>query len=189
MLNNVPKQVNRAVRMTTIRHPNAMTCVLWKKELLRKPDSTPEHFGGMATIGGAGVLESEDEADYKYVELCEARVVFSDRYIAASSNMIDTDNGLNFPADMREAMIEPIAAPGEPGWYLPEKPMVLTCFPGNKVVVTYQIVGVTGNIEIAPYTRKYLLNPMNDFAEWPIDPSGNIHPFDPDDPIWEQIEW
>lgn len=189
MLTNVPKQVNRASRMTVIRHPNAMSCALWRKQINRAPDSTPETFGGMPTIGGAGVLDSEDEADYTYVELCDAKVVFTDRYMAAQSNMIDTENGLNYSEGMREALIECLAQPGTPEWVLPDKPMVVTCFPGNGVVVTYQIVGTTGNIEIPPYTRKYLLNPLNDSTEWPVTPGGAIPPFEPDDNEWTDIQW
>lgn len=189
MLENVPRQVNRASRMTVIRHPNAMDCTLWKKQINRAPDSTPETFGGMPTIGGMGVLDSEDEADYGYVELTDARVVFTERYDAATGNMIDTENGLNYTENMRMALIEPLKAPGEAGWALPDKPMVVTCFPGNGVVVTYQIVGTTGNIEIPPYTRKYLLNPLTDSAEWPVTPGGAIAPEEPDDDNWSGIEW
>lgn len=189
MLTNVPKQVNRASRMTVIRHPNAMNCTLWKKQINRAPDSTPANFGGMPTIGGMGVLDSEDEADYSYVELADAKIVFTDRYQGQTGNMIDTENGLNYPENMREALIEGLIEPGKPGWVLPDKPQVVTCYPGNGVVVTYQIVGTTGNLDIHPYTRKYLLNPLNDSAEWPIDQSGAVAPSEPDDGVWSGIQW
>lgn len=189
MLTNVPKGVNRAVRMSVIRHPNAMNCTLWKKQINRAPDSTPETFGGMPTVGGMGVLDAEDEADYTYVELGDARIVFTDRYMASTSNTIDTENGLNYAAEPREALIECVIEPGKPGWVMPDKPQVVSCFPGNGVVVTYQIVGTTGNIEIPPYTRKYLLNPLNDSAEWPIDQDGSVPPVEPPDDEWSGIQW
>lgn len=189
MLNNVPKQVNRASRMTVIRHPNAMPCTLWKKQVNRAPDATPETFGGMPTIGGMGVLDSEDEADYSYVELADAKIVFTDRYQGATGNMIDTENGLNYTENMREALIECLAEPGAPGWVLPDKPQVITCFPGNGVVVTYQIVGTTGNIDIHPYTRKYLLNPLNDSAEWPVAQDGSPAPTPAPADQWAGKDW
>lgn len=189
MLTNVPKQVNRAARMTVIRHPNAMDCTLWRKQVNRESDATPETFGGMPTIGGAGVLDSEDEADYSYVELADAKVVFTDRYMAAQSNMIDTEDGLNYTAEPREALIECSVEPGKEGWVLPDKPMVVTCFPGNGVVVPYQIVGTTGNIEIPPYTRKYLLNPLSDSADWPVAQDGSPAPTPSNVGGWDGTDW
>ncbi len=190
MLTNVPKQINRAARQVTLRHPNSMDCALWKKEIKRAPSSTPEHFGGMPTVGGMGVLDSEDEADYSYVPLGNARIVFTERYEPATGNMIDTEDGLNYTEAPRQAMIECVAEPGSPDWVLPDKPMVVTCFPGNGVVVPYQIVGTTGNIEIPPYTRKYLLNPLSDSAQWPVDQAGHMPALEADeDTEWSSTQW
>ncbi len=169
MLNNVPIQVNRAARQVTLRHPNSMDCSLWKKVILRESDSTPENFGGLPTIGGAGVLDSEDEAAYTYEFVADARIMFTGQYMAVSSNMTDTENGLNYSELPLEALIECTADPASPEWVLPDKPMVVTVFPGNGVVVPWQIVGTTGNINIPPYTRKYGMNPLNDSETWPTE--------------------
>lgn len=189
MLTNVPKQINRAARAVVLRHPNSMACTLWVKKFDREPSATPETFAGMPTIGGAGVLDGEDEAKFSYVAVAEARVVFTDRYMPATGNMIDTENALNYTAEPREALIECLAQPGTPEWVLPDKPMVFTWYPGNGVVIPYQIVGTTGSIEIPPYTRKYLVNPLSDSGEWPIDQSGGVSPEEPDDDVWSKTEW
>lgn len=169
MLNNVPIQVNRAARQVTLRHPNGMDCSLWKKVILRVNDPA-DNFGGLPTIGGAGVLDSEDEADYTYEFLADAKISFTGQYIGADSNTIDTENGLNYFAAAMEALIECTAELGSPEWVMPDKPMVVTVFPGNGVVVPYQIVGTTGNVNIPPYTRKYVLNPLSDSESWPTEP-------------------
>lgn len=175
MLNNVPVQVNRAARQVVLRHPNSMDCSLWKKVILRTNDPV-ENFGGMPTIGGAGVLDSEDEANYTYEFLADAKIMFTGQYMASSSNMIDTENGLNYADLPLEALIECTADPASAEWVMPDKPMVVTVFPGNGVVVPYQIVGTTGNVNIPPYTRKYGMNPMSDSETWPTVPEGEAEP-------------
>lgn len=175
MLNNVPVQINRAARQVVLRHPNSMNCSLWKKVILRA-NNPAEDFGGLPTIGGAGVLDSEDEADYTYEFLADAKVVFTGQYMAVSSNTIDTEDGLNYGEMPLEALIECTGDPATAEWVMPDKPMVVTVFPGNGVVVPYQIVGTTGNVNIPPYTRKYVMNPLSDSESWPTEPGGDLLP-------------
>lgn len=191
MINNAAIQVARQARNVALRHPNSMDCTLWKKVINRVSTETPPTFGGMPTIGGMGVIDAEDEPDYTYAELADAKVVFLGLYQASQSNMIDTENGLNYAEAPIEALIECVLDPSATGWVLPDKPMIVTVFPGNGVVVTYQIVGTTGNINVPPYTRKYLLNPLNDSAEWPVAQDGSPAPEDPStDNEWsEPPQW
>lgn len=185
MLNNVPTQINKAARQVVLRHPNSMDCTLWRKVINRVSGDTPPTFGGMPTIGGMGVMDAEDEADYSYAELADAKIVFTGQYAATSANMSDTENYLNYAEMPMEALIECVLDPAAAGWVMPDKPMVVTVFPGNGVVVTYQIVGTTGNINIPPYTRRYLMNPLGDSAEWPVTVDGSPAP----EPGSDNTEW
>ena len=71
MLNSVPKAINDAARTVTLRHPNRMDATVWRKEVNRTASG---EVGGMPNIGGVGVLDSEDEADYSYEPVGDAAI-------------------------------------------------------------------------------------------------------------------
>ena len=163
MLNQVPIQVMRSARMVTLRHPNGMDCTLYRKTVNRLPTDTPNEMGGLPTIEGVGVLNAEDEPDYTYSELGAARIVFTGQFQPQVGNMMDNDTSILYhdPAPV-EALVECLAEPDAPEYFTPDKNDMVTVYPGNGVVVSYMIADVTGNIAIPPYTRKYLLQPMQD---------------------------
>lgn len=162
MLNNVPIQVNNAARQVVLRHPNAMDCTVWRKTVNRAADGTPATMGGLPTIGGLGVLDAEDEADYSYDEVGDARIVFCGVFQGQSGNVIDADYGLNYPDPPVEALVECLVAPGAEGHFVADKPDMVTVYPGAGMALAYEVVGVTGNINIPPYTRKLVLAPRQD---------------------------
>lgn len=165
MLTNVPNEVNRLARQVTLHHPNAMDCTVWRKVLNRVDATPPESFGGLPTIGGLGQLDSEDEANYSWEEVGDAKIVFTGSFVPSSSNIIDTEDGINYSDSPMEALIECILAPENEGFFIPDKPMVVTVEPGAGLMMPYQIVGVGSPGSIPPYHRKYVLNPMADFDQ------------------------
>lgn len=162
MLNNVPAGINRSARLVTLRHPNSMEATLYRKVVKRAADSTPASMGGMPTIGGLGVLDSEDEADYEYQELGEAKVVFIGQFQAPTNNMVDADNGLNYADAPIEALVECVVEPTDPAYFTPDSRDMLMVMPGGGFAIAYEIAGVTGNVNIPPYTRRYLLTARQD---------------------------
>lgn len=162
MLNNVPTQVSKAARQVTLRHPNSMDCTVFRKTLNRTESIVPEEFGGLPTIGGLGVLDNEDEADYDYEELGEARVVFTGQYQASDMNMNSADEGLNYQNPPVEALVECVLDPDDVNYFIPDKHDMITVYPGNGFALGYEIQGTTSNIGIPPYVRKYFLNPRAD---------------------------
>ena len=162
MLNNVPIAVMRAARQVTLRHPNGIDCTVYFKTVNRTDITPPGAMGGLPTMGGAGVLDSEDEADYTYAERGDGRFVFLGQFQTQGSNFTDDDAGLNYREDLIEALIEPLAEPGTPEHFRIDKPDVVTIFPGGDFSLSYEVVGVTGNVSIPPYTRKYVLAPRQD---------------------------
>ena len=65
MLTNVTKSVIYATRQVVLRHPNSFPCSAWRKKVLRvelDPDTGDEStMSGLPTMGGMGVLKSDDE--------------------------------------------------------------------------------------------------------------------------------
>lgn len=162
MLNNVPTQINRSVRLVTLRHPNAMDCTVWRKQVNRTAAAEPLEMGGLPTLGGLGMLDSEDEADFSFVELGDAKIVFAGQFLGEGANWNDAETGLNYPAPPMEALIECLVEPGQPGYFLPDKPDMVSVEPGNGMVVLYEVIGATGSVNIPPYTRKLVLAPRQD---------------------------
>jgi len=166
MLNNVAKAVNRANRQRTLREPNRLDCVLFTKQVERTnatpdPDDEEDEPG---TLGGAAVLSDEDEVNYTWVEACEAVIHFAQGYAAPLGNTSDDGAYLDYSDGVVEASIEPVDNPGTDGYVQPDKRMLVAVLVGDGIIVNFEIVGVTGNLNIPPYTRKYLLNPRPDEA-------------------------
>lgn len=160
MLNNVAIAMNRANRQRTLREPNSIDCVLFTKQVKRESDSTG--YDGTPNLGGAGVMSDEDEVNYEWAYACDAKIHFSQGYAAPLGNTSDDGSRLNYPEGVTEASIEPIIAPDKPGYVQPQKRMLVALLMGDGLIVNYEIVDVTGNVNIHPYTRKYLVNPRPD---------------------------
>lgn len=166
MLNAVVIQINRANRQRTLREPSSLDCVLFTKKVERveiaEDGGEDSSFDGAPTLGGLGVLSDEDEVNYSWVEAGEARIHFAQGYAAPLGNTSDDSSRQDYAEGVLEASIEPIAEVGAPGHFVPGKRMLVAVLIGNGVIVNYEIVDVTGTVNIAPYTRKYLLNPRPD---------------------------
>jgi len=160
MLNNVAKAINKANRQRTLRDPNAIPCVLFDKKVTRISDD--ETADGYPTIGPLGVMNDEDEASYEWVEVGEAVIHFSQGYAAPLGNTSDDSSRLDYAEGVLEASIEPKAEPGTAEYVQPGKRMLVVVLMGEGVIVNFEIVDVTGTVNIPPYTRKYLLNPRPD---------------------------
>jgi len=165
MLNQVPQAVSYSSRQVVLRHPNSMPCTVWRKEVLRTEvdpgTGLPSEMGGSPTLGGMGVLRSEDETDFEYQELGAARMLFVGQFQPA--DMIERDNGL-VPAELQEALVECEAEPGVSGFFEVDSGDVVFMDVGMGNVLPYEVVTVSGNIHIPPYTRKFVLNPRDDLA-------------------------
>lgn len=156
MLNTVAIAVNRANRQRTLREPNAIDCVLFTKQVMRTGDGAS--YEGSPTLGGLSVMSDEDEVNYEWVEAGSAKIHFSQGYVAPLGNTSDDGQRLDYADGVIEASIEPILEPGAVGYVEPDKRMLVAVMPGGGVIANYEIVGVTGTMNISPYTRKYLLN-------------------------------
>lgn len=165
MLNRVPQSVSYSSRQVVLRHPNSMACTVWRKQMTRT-ETDPEtgllsESAGMATLGGMGVMRSEDESEFEYVELGAGRMLFVGQYQPADT--VERDNAL-VPADMQEALVECAAAPETAGYFVVDTSDVVFMDVGMGTLLPYEVATVTGNLHIPPYTRKLVLNPRDDLA-------------------------
>jgi hypothetical protein len=154
MLNNVPTQVNRSARLITLRHPNAMDCTIFKKVIKRTADET---MGGLPTLGGMGMLDSEDEADYEYEERGDAKIVFVGQYVGDGANWNDADTGPIYGQIPVEALIECVLDPEDPDFFVTGKPDLVSVEPGYGMTLLYEVVGENTTTNLPPYTRRYIL--------------------------------
>ena len=158
MLNSVPAAVTRASRIVTLRHPNSMDCSIWRKKLLRV-EAPGDELGGIPNIGGIGVLDGEDEADYEYEPVGDGRILFSGIWNGeGGSNWNDADTGLIAPTVPVMAMIEFVAETDD---YV-QKPDRITVEPGGGIIINYEVLGEAGDINIPPYTRRYIIAQRSD---------------------------
>ena len=159
MLNNVPTQINRSSRLVTLRHPNSMDCTIYRTVVKRTDTGT---MGGMPTLGGLGVLDSEDEADYEYQEVGDAKIVFTGQFQTQGNNWSETDDYLIGSEMPLEALIECVLEPSDPAFFIPANRDMVMVMPGAGIVIPYEIMGESGNVNIPPYTKKYALSPRAD---------------------------
>ncbi|MGE8046025.1 hypothetical protein ACQKO6_17715 [Pseudomonas monteilii] len=164
MLNNVAIAVNRANRQRTLREPNRIDCVLFTKRVERgtAPAEHDDLEDEPGMLGGATVMSDEDEVNYSWVRACDAVIHFAQGFAAELGNTSNDGGLLDYSGSVLEASIEPLADPGSDDYVLPEKRMLVAVLVGDGIIVNYEIVGVTGNLNIPPYTRKYLLNARPD---------------------------
>ncbi|HEX8590610.1 hypothetical protein [Pseudomonas sp.] len=159
MLTNIPKQVNRVSRQLVLRHPNSMDCSVQRKTVNRSAET---ELGGLPTLGGAGVLDSEDEADFSFTALGAGRMKFADTFTPDIGNMSDDDTVITYAEGMIQAQVECSADPTDSAYFVADKHDLVIAEPGAGIIIPYEVVAVTSKGDIPPYTRLLLLNPRED---------------------------
>lgn len=165
MLTSVPVAINNAARQVTLRHPQAFSCVVSRKRVKRvelKPGAgEADTMGGSPTMGGMGVLRSEDEAEIEYVELGSAKMVFAGPGQMPNRDIIERDNG-TLPMTQTEVTLECVIDPGKPGHFVADSGDLVAVDMGMGVITAFEVDKPSSSVNIAPYTRRYILNPRDD---------------------------
>jgi hypothetical protein len=163
MLNAVSQSVNHQTRMVVLYHPNAIPCYVHRKKV-KRTEIDPESGAvsesmGMPTMGGLGVLKSEDESEIEYVELGEGRYLICGQFQPTDIN--ERDDGLLAP-NAQEAKVEPMAEVGQDGYFVADVGDLVFLDLGAGVVVALEVVKIIGSINIPPYNRRLVLNPRDE---------------------------
>jgi hypothetical protein len=179
VLNSVPTNANFSKRQVVLRHPNAWDCLVYRKQVKRQEiiGGQPSTMGDFPTLGGLGVLDSEDEADFDYVELGEGKLRFLGPF--QQSDTVDRGDA-QLQAQLSEAQIEAIAEPTDPAYFTVEKHDIVIAMPGGGIGLAYEVAQVQGSINIPPYNRRYLLSPRDDLHY--LDPFASEPAAEPDPP-------
>jgi hypothetical protein len=163
MLTNVPIAIRRHARLTVLKHPNSTDCTVWRKRITRKEASPltgqESQMGGAPTLGGMGVLRSEDEAEFDYEEIGAGKMLLVGMFQPSSEN--DQGSAL-LQQSMQEALIECDSEPSQPAYFEADLGDLIMQDMGMGVVLTYSVEDIQGNVGIPPYTRRLIIQPRDD---------------------------
>lgn len=162
MLTSVPLAIRRSMRQVTLNHANAIGIEVLRKVVTRvelTADGEEDELGGAATLGGAGVLRAEDEADYEYQSLGSGKMMRAGQY--APMDMNDRGNG-TVAEEQSEWLIECLLPDTDQAHFEAEKDDIVVADLGEGMLLVYEVVNAVGTVSIPPYTRRYMLNPRDD---------------------------
>lgn len=158
MLNGVPDAINRMARNVVIHHPNTLNCQVFRKSIDR---NAPEE-SGMPTMGGLGVISSEDEEDISWEWLGNGYALPAEQF--SPGQMMERQDASNGPAGVDEFryLIESEADAGTAGHFACAKGDVFYILIGDLMKLAYEIVDVETTVGIPPYTRRFICNRRDD---------------------------
>ncbi len=142
-----------------MRHPNSFPGFAYRK-VVERLNSPPESMGGAQTIGGMGVLSSEDEDQVNWSELGYVAVLVAEPY--QGGRLSDRDDAIDAAAAEFVVLIEPAAEPGGDDYFIIKQHDVVYVIMGEGVAMAFEVVRIEGNVSIPPYTRKYVMNKRDD---------------------------
>ena len=165
MLNNIPVQINKAARQVVLKHPNSMPCTVFRRVLLRAGTQPHISMGGVPTMGGVGVMSSEDEEDFEYQVLGDAMWLYADP--AQPSSVVDIGDSQEATAQQR-GLVESLVAPGMAGYFVPERRDLIYLEPGVPgVAIAVEVVDIESRVNIFPHTKVFVCNVRDDAHLFP----------------------
>ena len=160
MLNEVSVQINKASRNVVLNHPNRLEGQLIRKRVTRVSDG---NLMGLPTMGGMGVLTSEDESEVEYDPIGNIYALRAEAY--QSSPMMDRLDENNLTGSTFYFLVQPEILLPEVGGFEVKKYDVFYLsggIGGVSVKLAYEIVGIETVGNIAPYTLRYVCNHRSD---------------------------
>ena len=151
-LTGVPSAINKAVRATVINHPLTSNCSIVRKKVNRVGGPV---VGGLPTLGGLGVLNSEDESDIEWEPLGNGYMLPADPF--SPSQMMDRQDANNGSIPELRFLIEP----ENEGEFALKKYDVCFQIIGN-VRLAFEIVSVETTSNVPPFTERYVCNRRDD---------------------------
>jgi hypothetical protein len=156
LINQIPVKVMEAARTVALKHPNAMDATIYRL-VVKRTNPTGETMGGAPTLGGLGVLAAEDEDQFEYEEIGDAKILLVSRF----DGEIDTTDRLDSTVpgtQMQEAVIAAMSSPA----FAIKKYDIVAAMPGGGVVIAWEIMKLPSTVNIYPFTTKYVVAPRDD---------------------------
>lgn len=165
MINAVPDTINKAARMVVLNHPRSMEARVWRKRVTRV-ETNPStglssEMGGAPTLGGMGVLRSEDEPDFEYELKGYAVVLLCGVWEGQSVN----DRGNAAVQPPQEAQVEAVAQPGTPEHFTAEVGDLVFVPLGLGAIFAFSIEDAMTSTYIGSMIRRYVLQPRDDLHD------------------------
>jgi hypothetical protein len=157
MLNQVPIAMRIAARAMVMRHPNSIDCQVWRRQVTRTAGAASGSAGGLPTLGGLTVMDSDDEPQVDYSLLGDAKVHFTGLY--ERTTLADAKDSA-VAQTVSESLIEPVVE----GAFEPKDGDLVMVMPGAGVVITYEVTNVLNTVNIPPFLPKYELGMQGDMV-------------------------
>jgi hypothetical protein len=170
MLNQVPNALAQMARQVVLNHPNRWDVSVFRKRVNRHDEPEDDSMGHLPTLGGLGVLDSEDEEDVTWDFVGHGVMLRTEAYQA--SKMTDRRDATNSEGAEITVMIEPEDDPGEPGWFKPKNHDIVDVWLGDNVKIAYEIIAVESVVDIPPYVPRYVMNRRDDLLYVDFSESG-----------------
>ena len=154
MLWQVPKQINRLARNVVMNHPNSFNAEIWRKKYLR---DDPLDDGGRPTIGGMGILSTEDETEYEWQYMGNCYALPADQFQPAV--MVDRGDANIGAEDEFRFMIEVEKQASEDGFFMIKNHDVLYIILGEPPYMcklAYEVVTQETTSNIPPFSVRYV---------------------------------
>ncbi|MGI9213559.1 MAG: hypothetical protein ACR2HF_13890 [Methylococcaceae bacterium] len=153
MIEAVPTQLNEMARAVLSNHPNAYSCQCLRKVLKRPGDQV----GGMPTLGGMAVLDSEDEDDYDFDFLGNGYALQAEPF--QPSPMTARGDANNSYTDSLPFLIAP-----EEGsdFTLKKHDLIFLMLLDGQVRLAWEIISIETILNIPPFSLRYIANRRND---------------------------
>ena len=152
MQHQVTEQISKANRLVVLKHPNSFDCTISRKIVSRVSGSS---LGSMPTLGGLGVLSSEDESEVSWETIGRGKLLFSDSHVPSPHD--DRSETINYGDIGYLALIEHLADDEYPDLIQPKKSDVIYIILLAGAAVAYEVTGVQADVSVPPYTRRYEL--------------------------------
>ncbi len=157
MLTNVPEAMNRMSRNVVINHPNSFQAVVARKTVNRTGGSV---VGGLPTLGGLGVISSDDEENVTWAIVGDAYAKQVGGFEPAQ--LMDRQDANNGSVDEFIFMIEPEILEGSPGGFSIKKNDVIYLILSPSIRLAYEVIRPEATSNISPYTNRYVCNRRDD---------------------------
>lgn len=161
MLTNVPAAVSRMARNVVINHPNTFSCQVFRKTVTRTASAS---MGGLPTMGGLGVISSDDEEQFEYAFLGNGYAMQAETFQPAQ--LMDRQDANNYSGEEFRLLIMPEAEnDGEEGFFTPKKHDVVYLLIGDDddpPKIAFEVVGIETPLNIPPYVTRYVCNRRDD---------------------------
>ena len=156
MQNIVPININSAARTVVLNHPNSFHLRMVRRVYNR----LESQLMGLPTIGGLGVVSSDDEDDYDFIPLGNAWGLQVETF--QPSQMMDRMDANNGSQDDFIFLIEPEDLLPNTGGFEVKKHdvfvMTVSAVVGLEVYLGFEVSEIQTTTNIPPFTKRYVCN-------------------------------